>query len=1271
MPLVSVIIPVHNKWELTRVCLKTLAATTSGQDIEVLVIDNASTDVSREACPFAGTRLFGDRFLFIRNEANRNFWPASNQGAERARGEYLLFLSNATELLPGWLPPLLEDFQNFPDIAGTGPVLLCPEIPLIGHTVHHLGVCVSPFRTPLHTYSGIPAASPLARRRRFFQAISGACLLMPRQIFWEAGGFDERDNNGSADVELCARVAHKGRRFTINPESRVLHHESQTPGKTDDTLEAANLRPRQKGNLPLLHPDWREHVMADGLELRLGTWQFLQPALPSPLLLSLHKLAPKLDFPKLRELLFQHPYWEEGWLRLGMMEEAAPHDHALRRFLFKLFTNPQPAIAECAQALAMKDRDTAKYWLQRIEPFSATCDAYLSRAKQHKNRAEAQHMPWLAQEYTNWITNGENFKNEALHPFLNKFLRFNRSLKLCNAPQDNAIYAAWLEAIDFPARAHFVSAERDRIAAAPGISLLMLVDGPDHALLGESVRSLLGQRFADWELIAVHDGEAAEILAQAGGDARVRALPRAGARPGAALNAAMDRGAYPWVAVMGQHDLLTPDALAMLAAALAANPGAQLFYAGEDRMGTHGQLSTPYFKAGWDPLLALQQDYVHRLAAFRRDKVRALGGFREKFALAYEYDLLLRYCHRLRSHEVVHIPQVLYHCREGSGHGVIGVDPSPELAAEGLEAVRDYLRAVVQESDCEPGPDRLCRITWPRGEAKIAVLCDMTGSDAQERRDFCACWHEADEILLLTDATEELGPNVRVLSPPEGLSAIGRLNWAAPQAKAEILGFVKRGVSPARPGWTREIAGFSGHFPAGAWAGKLTSSRDGRLAHAGYLGDAYGNLRPLFRNADPARVDWFNWGRLSRAVAALGGECLFTRRETFLQNTGFDAELGEWAYQDYCLRLGRQGLLNAWLASAGFTFTKQLHLPAETTGFIKKWEGDFPAFNENIIIAGAALGLTSYPWLRRNANERLRDFSTRDYCHLYLGGGGGTMEPLDLYFLFGIKERFKIRRSHLDYSGHTEKRIRTYQAAPKNGIVVCTALTGAYEKLLPPVFIDDHWRYVCYTDQAREGWGIWEMRNIPYENADPRRRARWIKTNLPRLFPDARRVIWIDANIILTADLAPIVAQKEDCPLALVEHASRDCIFEEGEICIVAQKDEPALIHSQLEKYEREGMPRHFGLYETNIMLLDPKNELIKKIFAEWSEEILQYSKRDQISLPYVLYKNSFTPCNLLWPGVNMRNYKGCENLAHSETEWLEGPTWPPLAGAANMPENL
>lgn len=229
MPTLSVVIPVHNKWELTAACLRSLAEHTPAGDVAVIVVDNASADDTSGACPALGSSLFGRRFRYRRFENNRNFGPACNAGAALADSDLLFFLNNDTLLTPGWLPPLQDALAAEPDLVGVGPLLAYPD-----DTVQHLGIVITPAGDSIgHLYAGLPLAHPLARRRRRFPAITGAALMVSRALFLEAGGFCEAYVNGFEDVDFCLALAENGGVMSVIPESRVIHFESQTPQRRD------------------------------------------------------------------------------------------------------------------------------------------------------------------------------------------------------------------------------------------------------------------------------------------------------------------------------------------------------------------------------------------------------------------------------------------------------------------------------------------------------------------------------------------------------------------------------------------------------------------------------------------------------------------------------------------------------------------------------------------------------------------------------------------------------------------------------------------------------------------------------------------------------------------------------------------------------------------------------------------------------------------------------------------------------------------------------
>ncbi len=136
-PVVSVIIPAFNKWEYTFKCLMAVANNTRDVDHEVIVVDNASSDDTAQALPLL------DGIRLQRNEKNLGFAKACNQGAAMARGKYLMFLNNDTEVRAGWLSSMVKILDGEPDVAMVGSKLLFPD-----GTLQHAGV-VFAYAAPL------------------------------------------------------------------------------------------------------------------------------------------------------------------------------------------------------------------------------------------------------------------------------------------------------------------------------------------------------------------------------------------------------------------------------------------------------------------------------------------------------------------------------------------------------------------------------------------------------------------------------------------------------------------------------------------------------------------------------------------------------------------------------------------------------------------------------------------------------------------------------------------------------------------------------------------------------------------------------------------------------------------------------------------------------------------------------------------------------------------------------------------------------------------
>lgn len=245
----SIIIPVFNKAEFTKRCLDTLRPTLEGAgEGEIIVVDNASSDETPELlAQYPWVRL-------IRNEKNRGFAGANNQGAAIARGEYLVLLNNDTEPFPGWLAAMIRAAEQ-PNVGVVGAKLLFAD-----RTIQHAGVVMaqaplSRFSiAPFHYNYLIPSTDPETEIPRDFQVVTGACLLTPRALYLDLGGLDEAFWNGYEDVDYCLKVRERGLRVTYAPGAKLYHFESQS---------GVQRFRRSQWNMEILEERWRGKIIND------------------------------------------------------------------------------------------------------------------------------------------------------------------------------------------------------------------------------------------------------------------------------------------------------------------------------------------------------------------------------------------------------------------------------------------------------------------------------------------------------------------------------------------------------------------------------------------------------------------------------------------------------------------------------------------------------------------------------------------------------------------------------------------------------------------------------------------------------------------------------------------------------------------------------------------------------------------------------------------------------------------------------------------------
>lgn len=236
-----------------------------------------------------------------------------------------------------------------------------------------------------------------------------------------------------------------------------------------------------------------------------------------------------------------------------------------------------------------------------------------------------------------------------------------------------------------------------------------------------------------------------------------------------------------------------------------------------------------------------------------------------------------------------------------------------------------------------------------------------------------------------------------------------------------------------------------------------------------------------------------------------------------------------------------------------------------------------------------------------------------------------------------------------------ENNTRQYLLNKKNRkakIVIYTAIVGNYDQLIQHKYISNEFDYVCFTDQKIKNPGIWEIRKLKSVKTDKIRQARYHKVFPNKILSEYDYSIWIDANIdvldnTLEKNINKLIKDKKI--IGVVPHFERNCIYQEGKACIYLKKDNSKIVLKQMAFLKKDNYPKNNGLYETNFLFRKHGEKKIINLMDDWWRMIIGFSKRDQLSFNFVLWKNKEFPDKLL--KINARLINSFDFKAHNDNE--------------------
>jgi GT2 family glycosyltransferase/glycosyltransferase involved in cell wall biosynthesis len=471
----------------------------------------------------------------------------------------------------------------------------------------------------------------------------------------------------------------------------------------------------------------------------------------------------------------------------------------------------------------------------------------------------------------------------------------------------------------------------------PIISLIVPVYNVPPQYLQACIVSVLRQSYPFWELCLCDDastdeGTRAILNSLQGTDPRIR-IRRLTKNHGiaGASNLAAEMATGEFIAMLDNDDTLDPDALLEIARALFIDADIDVIYTDEDKIDEHGRKIDTYFKPDFSPEHLECVMYVLHMLVVRKRLFLELGGFRDEYSGAQDYDLMLRLSRETT--KIHHIQKALYHWRALPGSAAAVVDAKPYALHAGKRALADHTKArhgtlADVEDGLLPGTFRVRRKILGQPRMSILILTANASVDLPGRGRFQMVDNLVDSILrrtayrnfeiVVVDNSKltkpqktrfaELGVRVEnYTGPVVPFNYAAKANYALRCCRTEHLVMLNDDMEVINADWLTSLLELSQDPEIGAVGGRLLHA-DGSIQHVGCVIGVCGASAHVYHSAPGDFIGYNGFTHLIRNYSAVTGACFATRKSVVAQMGGFDEGFAvDFNDTDLCLRMIEAG----------------------------------------------------------------------------------------------------------------------------------------------------------------------------------------------------------------------------------------------------------------------------------------------------------------------------------------------------------------------------
>jgi GT2 family glycosyltransferase len=447
----------------------------------------------------------------------------------------------------------------------------------------------------------------------------------------------------------------------------------------------------------------------------------------------------------------------------------------------------------------------------------------------------------------------------------------------------------------------------------PLFSVLTPVYDPPLDVLQQMIDSVRSQTFERWEHILVDDCSRSrsvrDVLRRAAGrDNRIRVVKRtANGGISAASNDAIAIANGQFIALLDHDDLLSPDALEVMAGVITEHPDVDYLYSDEGKIDDSGRYFGAFRKPDWSPEYLRSQMYTCHFSVIRAALVEEMGGFDGAFDGSQDHDLVLRVTERAQ--EVVHVPCLLYRWRVLAGSTARTLSAKPWAWDAGRKAVQAHLDRMQISATVFPGrvPGTYELQRQLPLDYRVSVIIPTRGTVGSvwgEERCFvletvrsalAATEHPEIEIVVVYDSLTpervltELGgmvPRDSLVFVPcaESISPSTKSNLGSLASSGEALVLLNDNMEVRRPRWLENLVGPLLEPDVGLTGARLVDS-DAAIRFAGYAYEK-GAYRSPFRGLNAHETKTISHLFVNRECSGVSTACAAVRRTVFEQVGG-------------------------------------------------------------------------------------------------------------------------------------------------------------------------------------------------------------------------------------------------------------------------------------------------------------------------------------------------------------------------------------------------